>query len=298
MHQDHADLARLDGRIASRDPPSEIVQLGYHLDAGESAARDHEGEQLLAQPRIVVLDGRFLDGADDAVAYLQGVLQVLEGKRVLGEPAQTAEIGDVAERQDEMIERQHVRVRLEAGRRRHRTRGKVDPLHLADVELGARQEMLQGADQIGEPDGSADDFREHGLEDEVVLLGDEDDLDVVASAESFLQRCRGEHAAESAAEDDDAFPVGRWRSLRAEDARNARVVNDLRAAAWQGQECREQHPERRSDEVEEERGEVAVEQRGGERPGRVHARSRKRRLDEDVDRQERSGDETGISREA
>src|SRR5438045_8991599 len=98
--------------------------------------------------------------------------------------------------------------------------------------------MLQGADQIGEPDGSANDFREHGLEDEVVLLGDEDDLDVVASAESFLQRCRGEHAAESAAEDDDAFPVGRWQSLRAEDARNARVVNDLRAAAWQGPEQR------------------------------------------------------------
>ena len=235
MHEHDADLPRVERRKAPGDPPREVVQLGDNFHPGESAAGDDEGEKFLAQARVVLLDGGFLDGADDTVSHLQRVLQVLERQRVLGEPAQAAEVGDVAEREHQVVEREHVRVRLEARRGRHSARSEIDPHHIAHVQFRARQEVLQRADQIREADRSADDLRQHRLEDEVVLLGDEDQFHVVARTEPLLERRGGEDAAETAAEDHDALLLRRGRALGAEDTRNARVVNDLRAAAAQGQ---------------------------------------------------------------
>jgi hypothetical protein len=63
-----------------------------------------ERQQLLAEGRIL-LDRALAHGANQVVAQVQAVDEVLERERVLRQPAHAAEVGHVAERQDEMIER-------------------------------------------------------------------------------------------------------------------------------------------------------------------------------------------------
>ena len=289
MDEHHADLRRIDLRVVAGHAPDEVVQLGHHLDAREAASRHHEGEELLAQPRVVLLDGGLFQGADEVVAQVERVLQVLEGQRVLGQPAQATEVGDRAECEHQVVVAELVRVRQEARRGGDGPPLEVDRLHLADVQLGSWDELADGADQVGEPDGAGDDLGQHGLEDEVVLLADEHDLEVALPGQQLLQAARGEDAAESAAQDDDPLPAaGDVRAaspLFAEDAALVGRVDELGAAAGlppridrRGQ----QHSERRSDEVDPERRPVSREERGGERSRRVHAGARKRRFAGDV----------------
>src|SRR5439155_26214715 len=68
VDEDDADLLGIETAVAPRHAAHEVVELGRHLDARESPAGDHEGEELAAQFRIVILDGSFLEGADDVAA--------------------------------------------------------------------------------------------------------------------------------------------------------------------------------------------------------------------------------------
>ena len=153
------------------------------------------------------------------VPEVQRVCEVLEGERVLGQPAQAAEIGHVAEREDEVVVLEDVVARQEARRERDRLRREVDLLHLADVHVRSRQEMRERAHHVGEPDAAGHDLGEHRLEDEVVLAIDERDLDVLVLAEQLLERLRGVDAAEAAAEDDDVLAVLRRACRRRRRAR-------------------------------------------------------------------------------
>ena len=219
MHQHHPDLAGVDLPVIGGHTAHEVVELRDHLHSGEAASGDHEGEELAPQLLVMALDGRFLERADHMVAQVERVVQVLEGKSVLGQAAQAAEIGDGPQREHQVVVLDHVGVGQEARGGGDGAVLQVDRLYLSHVDLGGRQEPPQRAHQIEQADGPGDHFRQHGLEDEVIVLGDQHDLKLPARAELLLQLLRGEDRAESAAEDHDALGAfRRRRTLLAEDA--------------------------------------------------------------------------------
>src|SRR5262249_3472603 len=118
-----------------------------------------------------------------------------------------------AERDDQVVVAEHVRRRVKPRRQGHGARFQIDGLDLAHVDLGAAEEPAQRRDDVGEPDRPRDDLGEEGLEDEVDLAVDEDDLDVLATLEPLLEPARAVDAGEAAAEDDDAL-LHREFSLR------------------------------------------------------------------------------------
>ena len=205
VDQHDADLARVDLRIVRRHTPDEVVQLRHHFDAGEAAAGDDERQQLSPQLLVVALDRRLLQRADHVVAQVQRVVQVLERQRMLRQPAQPPEVGDGAEREDQVVVLDHVRVRQEAGRGGDRALLQIDRLDLPDVDLGPGQQAPQRADQVEQTDGPRDHFRQHRLEHEVVFLRDQHDLVIAVASELPLELLSGEDCAKSAAENDDAL---------------------------------------------------------------------------------------------
>ena len=124
-----------------------------------------------------------------------------------GSACSAPEVGHVAQREDQVVVLEDVVARQEARRERDRLRREVDLLNLADVHVGARQEMRERAHHVGEPDAAGHDLREHRLEDEVVLAIHERDLHVLVLAEQLLQSLRGVDAAETAAQHDDVLAV-------------------------------------------------------------------------------------------
>src|SRR5205814_3082778 len=92
------DLAGVDLPVVGGHTAHEVVELRDHLHSGEAASGDHEGEELAPQLLVMALDGRFLERADHMVAQVERVVQVLEGKSVLGQAAQAAESVDVPKR--------------------------------------------------------------------------------------------------------------------------------------------------------------------------------------------------------
>ncbi len=205
VQQHHADLRRVDLRVAARHAADEVVELGHYLDAGKAAARHDEGEQLAAQLRVVLLDRRLFEGVDDVVAQGERVAEVLERECVFGEAPQPAEVRDVAEREHQMVVVQDVLVRAEPRRGRDRAVAEVNGLDLADVQVRARQQPADGADHVRDADRAGDHFGQHRLEDEVVLLIDQHDLEIVAPPERLLKLLRRVDPGEPAAENDHAL---------------------------------------------------------------------------------------------
>jgi hypothetical protein len=112
-------------------------------------------------------------------------------------------LGDVAERDDEVIVLERHGRGTEAGAEGDGAAVEVDRLDFAHDEVGARAEAADGRDDVGESDAAGDDFGEHGLVDPVVLAVDERD-DGLAGAEEALEGPGGVDAAEAPAKDDDA----------------------------------------------------------------------------------------------
>ena len=140
------------------------------------------------------------------VAQVDGVGEGLEGKGVRVDSRNPPEIGHRSQCQDEMVEREHQGAGLKSRSQGDGLVFKVDRVDVPDVQLGAGQQPVKGADRVQHADTAGDDLGQHGLENEVVLLADEDDLHVVTPAEPFLQGDGGVDASEPAAEDDDPFP--------------------------------------------------------------------------------------------
>ena len=290
MHQHDPDLARIDLRVVGRHAADEVVELRDDLHPRESAAGDDEGQELSAQLLVVSLDGRLLEGPDDVVAQIEGVVEVLEGQGVLRQSPQAAEVGDGPQRKHQVVVLDDMRMGQEARSRGDGPPFQIDGFDLADVDLRSGEQPAKRTDQVEQADGSRDHFRQHRLEDEVVVLGDEDDFVIAAAGQLALQLLRGKDGAESAAEDDDALrPCCGLRVLLAEDAAHAGRVIELRAAGPAAMHGRGgEHAERRREEIDPQRPEPRAH-RGGQRPCRVHARPGDGGLDEDVDSDQSPG---------
>src|SRR5699024_3263720 len=174
-----------------------------HLDAGGAGTDDDEGEQPLPLLRV---GGRLgeLEGAEDAPAQLERVVDVLHARRVAGEVV-VAEVGLPGAGADDQA------VVLGDGLLAERARGdgarlEVDVAHVAEDDsdvlvptedvAGRRGDVALGEDPRGH-------LVEQRLEEVVARPGHEGDLDVLAA------ECLGrEKSAEAGSDDDDAVLAG------------------------------------------------------------------------------------------
>ena len=227
MQQDHADLGLGQVPVAAGRGAHEVVDLGHRLDAREAAAGHDERQQRAAHLRIA-LDVGLLERVDEPVPYGERVAEVLERERVLGEAVLAGEAGHVAQRDDEMVEGQIPVLRAEPGGHRHAPTLEVDLLDRARVEVRGRAEPADRGDRVEEADAPRDHFRQHGLEDHVVLAADQPQLHrplAQLAREALLEGERGVHAAEAAPQDQDACRLRRLHASRPPSSCQARSVS-------------------------------------------------------------------------
>ena len=156
----------------------EGVDLRRDLDPGGAAANDDEGELGL---RYVTPDqGDLLEAFDDPIPYGLGVLDAPHGEAVLLDPRDAEEVGQAAERDDDLIVR-----KLETAVGNHHLTLEVYLLALGPPEAGAGgdQSPPQGLGHVAGVDVAADDPGHHRPEGEEVVLGKHQDPDVVAVLE-------------------------------------------------------------------------------------------------------------------
>ena len=175
-----------------------------HLDTGRAGADDDEGERALPLGRRLRELGE-LEGAEDAAAQLEGVVDRLHPGRVPGELV-VAEPGLPRAGGDEQAVVGRHRLAAEHARG-HRAGLEVDVGHGAEHDArvllagqhltGARGDLTLGED-------AGRDLVEQRLEQVVRGRGDQGHLDVVATA----QRLRAEEASEAGTDDDDAVGGG------------------------------------------------------------------------------------------
>ena len=205
VEQDRPDLAAVDVPEVLRALAHEVVELGDRLDAREPAARHHEREQRAAAPPA----SRSMSASSRAwMMWLRSISaspRYLKGSACSGEAGLAREARHVAERDDEVVV-------LERRTGRGRNPELIVTIlfltsiasTVARVEVGPRAEPPDRRDDVEKADAAGDDFGEHGLEDEVVVLADQPDLDAGILLEELLELHGGVDAAEATAEDQDA----------------------------------------------------------------------------------------------
>jgi hypothetical protein len=151
------------------DLADKVVQFGAHLDSRKTAPGDDECEQLASQFGIG-LDGRLVEHANQVIAQRDGVPQVLEGHGVLVQPGEPAKVGDVAQRQHEMIVREFGVAAGEAGLQPHHPALQIDGFDFADEQLRAWEQLVQRTDSVEQADFAGDHLGKHRLECKVVFL--------------------------------------------------------------------------------------------------------------------------------
>ena len=207
MHQHHADAFGREPRIERERLADEVVEAGDRLDAGEATAGDDEGEQAVASGGAFGV--AFLERRDDAIAQVNCVAQRLHRQRALLEAWQAVEVGDRAERDHQLVVRQAVVVALEAVRHGDAAAIEINPVDVADEDLGPLQQRPQRADDVRDVEVAGGDLVQHRREQEEVVARDERDFDARVAGEHLFEVARSVHAAESTAEHHD--PLRRHR---------------------------------------------------------------------------------------
>ena len=82
----------------------------------------------------------------------------------------------------------------------------VDLFDFARHQIGAAAKSADRRNDVGQADGAGDYFREHGLIDPIVLAIHQRDVGLFGPQKLF-EIAGGVDAGESAAQDDDLFPV-------------------------------------------------------------------------------------------
>ncbi len=201
VDEDDAGLGRVDpAEVVAQRAVRQLGDLAGHLDAGRAGSDDDEGQGPLLLGRGPGQLGQ-LEGAEDATAQLEGVVDRLHpgrvgGELVVAEPRlpcaggdeQRVVGGDVLAPEDLGGDRAGLEVDVGHG-------AEHDPgVLLAGQHLaGARGDLPLGED-------AGRDLVEQRLEQVVGGPGDEGDLDVPAA----LERLRPEETSEAGTDDDDS----------------------------------------------------------------------------------------------
>ena len=174
VHEGDAGLAGRDVFIKAAHTSDEILDLARGLDAGVATADDDEAEEVFALLRLRE-EIRLLHAADDGGAEFHGIAHIAHLKRVLGHAGDAAEIDARAGREHEVLKTHRELRRGAAAIERDDTRGEVDVRDLALQHLRATADHADGIHHMLRRKRSADDLRQHGLEDHVVLIRDDND---------------------------------------------------------------------------------------------------------------------------
>jgi hypothetical protein len=211
VEEDDPDLLGADVAEAPRRRAHKVVELGHRLHPGEAAARHHEGEE--AAPRLrIPLDVGLLEGMDGVVPQHEGIAQILERQGMLAEPGLAGEARHVTEGDHELVVPELELARADTSGERDTASLQIDFLDGAGVEIRPRAQTTDGRDGVEDTDAPRHHLGQHGLEGQVVVPAHEGDLDLAAlelALEELLERERRVHAAEAAAQDEDACGSGR-----------------------------------------------------------------------------------------
>ena len=208
LDQVEADLLGTDVRVVFQRTAHELPELGHGLDAGEARAHDHEGEELALGVRVFGHVGR-LQATDDVGPEAMGVGQVLHRERVLGKAGEALEIDAGAETDHKLVVSEIDRRPPRALHHGHGLAGEVDAHDLGKSDLDPPQELAKGNDRVGRMNGRGGNLGKQGLEHEVVVAVDK--FDVEPAPAELLQGLGGEHAAKTAADDDNLLLFCRFR---------------------------------------------------------------------------------------
>ena len=161
VDQDEAHVLALDVRVVLGRVARQVLDLADGLRAGEAAAHEDEGQRLAAD----VLVGRgvgLVELLEDVVAQADGLLDALHTDALLGEAGDREGAGDRAERDDQVVEGQLVRL---ADQRRDRgdLAVLVDGGDPAGEHLGLGQHASQRDDDMPRRDAAGGGFGEEGL---------------------------------------------------------------------------------------------------------------------------------------
>jgi hypothetical protein len=224
---EHDPRGEVGGRPEARGGQvEEVVELGRDFHAGR-AATDHDERQQPAAAVGIGLDRRLLEHVEGTVAEVEGVPERPDPDRVLRHPGHGPEVGDAAEGEDEGVVLERDRLSPAASPDLDDLPDRIDRLDLTDDDSGPGQHAPERHDDVGGLDRARDDVGEQGLEDEVVVPIDEDDVDVappelgragprrglpatsIAASEELREFLGEADPGEPAAEDDHALRAAR-----------------------------------------------------------------------------------------
>ena len=204
VEQDHAGLAGVDRpEVALERAVRELGDLAGHLHAGRAGAHDHEGQQVVDVVAAVGAELGHLEGAEDAAAQLEGVVDALHARGVLGEVV-VAEVGLRGAGGDDegVVLRDGLAAEHVAG---DRARLEVDVGDLAEQHLRvllAAEDLAGGGRDLALGEDAGGHLVEQRLEEVVGRLGDHRDVD------GGLAQCLGAEETTEAGADHDHLVGG------------------------------------------------------------------------------------------
>ena len=140
-------------KIAPLDRVHEIVQLGHYFNAREAASSNDECQELAAQVRVL-LDIRFLEDVNQVIAQCHGIRERPKWHCIFYHAGHAVKVGDVAERDDQVIVFELDLARTEPGADGYDLSLKIDVLNLAHDQVGAPAKAPNGRNYIGQTDRS------------------------------------------------------------------------------------------------------------------------------------------------
>src|SRR5262249_28244443 len=154
---------------------------------------------------LLGFDCSFVESMDDVVSELQSVGQIFERKSVLWKSAQASKVGHSAEREDEVVVRNDVRMGMKSWARHDRSCFEVERFDLSHVETSAWKQPSDRAHHVEKSDRAGDHLWQHRLKNEVVLLVDQHDFNVAPVFELLLEGARSVNSCKPPSHDDNAF---------------------------------------------------------------------------------------------
>ena len=183
-----------------------IVHLRNAFDAGKSASRHDECQEALAAFGIA-FRLRFFEHADELIAQIQRVTEILERTRVLAHAWNLRIIEPGPHGDHEMIVAQGEGRRPNARTQRYRARDGIDRLDVARIKICAGRHPPDRGDDMVEFNRARDHLRQQRLENDVVLPIDERDFGLFQFAlrEHLAKMDCDIDSAESAAKNENAL---------------------------------------------------------------------------------------------
>src|SRR5260370_7576724 len=158
-----------------------ILDASDGLHSGKAAASHNEGKE-----RFTVVDRAIgiclLQVGDKPIPKVDRVVERFHRYGALLQARDLIEIRHRTEREDQMIEFQHVIVAIKAVENSYRPVWQIDTLHFAVDEINLPQDFADGIDDVREVQIARGDFVQHRCEQEKILFADHGDFKIRITA--------------------------------------------------------------------------------------------------------------------